>query len=209
METVCVLCVRSDGFYQDACPYAVKAALAACKVAKQHEGRICLVDMAAFNATVEPMLEGSVDVARAYCKAVEYLTGFAGANSYNRANSGAASDLVLLAMTSHGCDDYVQRRGADALGCLARGNPVNIARILAMDGIDTLFAAADAHVASRHVQESVCWALFYIARYSSHGRAMLRASRVVEVATRAKASHPIPHDSDIDWVDRLLRSLVE
>jgi len=65
-----------------------------------------------------------------------------------------------------------------------------VTRIFACAGVDTLYAAADAHLASHDVQVFVCLALLSIAYSSAEARETLRAGRAVEVITRAKAAHP-------------------
>ena len=185
-------------------PAAVAPAMAACVKGKAHEGVIPAAAMTAFNAAVEHVLPGSVEVAKAYCEVVDHIVGNAGANAQNSITAGVATvALVLTAMTSHTHSEDVQQWGAYALGGLAWGNPVNIAGILSHGGPDVLYTAADIHIASANVQHRVCWALNIIADYSADGRAvLLRDGRADDVATRAKATH-----SDLDTPDRLLREL--
>jgi len=85
-------------------------------------------------------------------------------------------------------DFDVQAKGAEALGGLAWGNLVNIADILLRGGLEVLLASADTHIASPNVQAAVCYALHNIAECL--GREFQASTPCVEMATRAKASHP-------------------
>ena len=164
--------------------------MAVCVKGKACEDEIPAADMAALNAAVEHVLPSSVEVAKAYCEAVKHIVWRAGADELNRITAGVATvALVLTAMTSHTHSEDVQRRGAWALAGLAIVNPVIIAGILSHGGPDVLYTAADTHIASANVQGNVCRALYYIARDSADGRAVLRDGRAADVVTRAKAAH--------------------
>ena len=189
--------------YQGACPHGVFDAITLCAKTQRFEGEISPADMAVLNAAVEPGLGSSVVLATAYCKTVKHIVWDAGAHEHNRVTAGVYTvEQVLLAMTSHVCDADVQEEGAGALAALAIGNPVNIAGMLALGGIETLITSADTHIAARMVQNYVCDALYFIAKWSADGKTALLASRAAEVATQATATH-----SGMLYADYLLRKL--
>ena len=193
MDSVSFLRAVITPSFQVACPHsvAVAAAMAACVRVQKRKGEITAEDMAELNDAVVHEIPLSLELATAYCKIVNRIVWGTKAREQNRITAGVATvALVLTAMTSHVEDADVQSKGADALAGLAFQNPVNIAGMLALGAPDSLYTAADTHIASRNVQRSMCWALYRISCSSADGKETLIAGRAAEVATRAKNLYP-------------------
>lgn len=177
--------------YQVASPHCIAEAQAACAKVSTQKGTISPADMAGLNAAVEQGLGSSAALASTYCKCVGRIASDSKADAQNRITAGVATvERVLLAMTSHVHSEHTQWNGAYALAYLAWENPVNIAGIMTLGGLETLIASADNHIMSRKMQEIVCAALYTTARVSSEARKELCKGRASAVAVRANATHP-------------------
>lgn len=190
MDSVSLLRAVITDYYQGVTPHSVAAAIGLCARKQEFKGVISPAHMDEINDAVEPGLGTSAALATEFCKAVFHIVWNAARDERNCITAGVSTaERVVLAITSHVEDEHAQMQGAAALGCLISRNPVNVAGILALGGIQVLITAADMHIASAVVQNWVCWALSRIALNSADGRAALCASRAVDVATRANAAH--------------------
>jgi len=157
---------------------------------------------------VEKALPESVEVALAYFLCVEHVVYRLGSDEQSRALAGATSTVchVLAAMRAWPGVADLQETGARTLGGLCWQNAPNIASVVLHGGIETLRAAADAHVAAEGVQISVCQALCYVGVYSRDGLLALHLGRAAELAARVKAVH-FEQRFVTDWADAALKIL--
>jgi len=149
------------------------------------------------NAAVETVIAASPQAAEAYCSAIRHIVWDIGAFKKNPNKASIETvQHVIAAMTAHIGDETVQCKGAAAVASIAWENPENVRNIIDIGGLEALYAAADAHAASAHLQLHVCYAMYMIAR-DAHGMgaATLReGGQAVEIAARIRHTHTDDHD---------------